>query len=340
MVRGFSRIKETISLKVPDVLPAVIWDQDFIVENNNENYTDFILKPGIMSKCLTKHMNRFDLDYVIVHGDDWLEVEELGVKLTYPENESPAPIGYPVQPGKKINNIKIPDYSRSGRMRIRLEAIKALKGRFNNDIAIIGHVNAPFTMATMIIGLQESMVLIYDNPDFLNEIIEISFNNAMACAKAQIEAGANMLWIGDTTASSWLINLDQFKKWALPYEKKLINYIHSFGVFTFIQLHEKETARIEALLDSDSDIINVANKGDLKEAFDSIRGRKCIFGNIDPESILWKGDMNNIKEKVDRCKQIAGNGAGYIIGCCDNLPRYTPVKNYEFFFEYIRNLKL
>jgi uroporphyrinogen-III decarboxylase len=195
-------------------------------------------------------------------------------------------------------------------------------------------------MASMLIGLEDIMFLIHDNPDFLIKIIEIGFNNAIGCAKAQIEAGANMIWIGDTMASSWVISLEQFKKWALPYQKKLIDYIHNYDVYTFIQMHEKETDRIELMLQTDSDIINVANKADLKEAVNAIKGKKCLFGNIDPESVLFQGTPLKIKEKIDECISIAARGGGYIIGCCDNLPRYTPEENYKFFFDYVKSINL
>lgn len=334
-MNNFSRLKKAIKFKETDVLPSLIFDQDFIVHQNNYKYRQYITSEQIMADCQIKHQKKYDTGFAIIHGDDWMEVEELGVKTVMPENESPYPVKYPITSSKqKINNLSIPNYNKKGRLQIRINAIKEIKAKLKDEIAIIAHVNAPFSMACMLLGLENAMVLIYDNKNFFTKVMDFSLKNAIECVRCQINAGANIIWVGDTFASSWLLSFEHFKDLALPYQKKIIEYIQNLGVFTIIHMHEKETKRIIQSLKTGSDIISFAHKANMKKVVKYINGECCIFGNIDPESILLKGDFAVIKDSIDYCFGLAPK-SGYIIGCCDNLPRLTPEENYNFFFNYI-----
>lgn len=329
------RMRGAIDLEKQEVIPAFLWNQDFVAHEANTKYKAYVTDGSIMAKCQYEHIRKYDMDYAIIHGDDWMEVEEMGVRTILPDNEAPAPVYHPIRPSQPMRNITIPDYKKGGRLQVRIEAIRALRDTFNNDVMIIGHVNAPFTMASYLLGIQDALLLPYDNPDFLVEIMEIGLKNGIECARAQVEAGAHMVWVGDDMASSWTISLEHFRRFALPYQKRIIESIHRYGAYTFIQMHEDELPRLEILLETTSDVINVGRGADLRKVAKVLKGKRCFLGNMDPETVLLKGSISKIKEEIDECISVAAPGGGYIIGSCHNIPRYTPRENYRFFFDYV-----
>ena len=66
-----------------------------------------------------------------------------------------------------------------------------------------------------------------DDPAFVRDLFEFTVEVATRFAEAQIEAGADIIGIGDAAAS--LVGPRIYKEFVWPWEKKLVDSIHAIG---------------------------------------------------------------------------------------------------------------
>jgi len=219
---------------------------------------------------------------------------------------------------------------------VRLEAIQILSDK-RRDKMICGHIAAPFSMALLIGGIENCLIYLHENPALFKDLMEFSLENGINYAKAQIQAGAHAIWVGDVLASSWVISLEHYIKWALPFEKKIIEEIKKFGGITFLQLAENNKERFTKMMEVNSDILNIGPEADIKDILNVTRKEKCLYGGLDPINIIQRGSKEEIERKVKYCID-ATEGKGYILGAGESIPRDTPIENYEIVINSLRKI--
>jgi len=122
-----------------------------------------------------------------------------------------AALGCPVQWGERTrmpdcrggiygieDEIMIPKdlLSRKG-CSVPLEAIRLLRRRFGDEVAVVGKVFGPWTLGYHLFGVEEFLVNTLLKPDAVRRAIHTLKEVAVIFGRAQIEAGADALCLGD-----------------------------------------------------------------------------------------------------------------------------------------------
>ena len=96
------------------------------------------------------------------------------------------------------DEIKIPKdlLTRKG-CRVPLEAIRLLRRRFGDEVAVVGKVFGPWTLGYHLFGVEEFLVNTLLKPDAVRRAIDTLKEVAVEFGRAQIEAGADALCLGD-----------------------------------------------------------------------------------------------------------------------------------------------
>ena len=84
-MNSLERIKKAIKRDKCDRVPVGFCDQEFAVKLLGVKYSDYITKGETMAKVLLNIIDKYDVDWVWIHGDDWIEVENLGHKIEMTE---------------------------------------------------------------------------------------------------------------------------------------------------------------------------------------------------------------------------------------------------------------
>ena len=67
----------------------------------------------------------------------------------------------------------------------------------------------------------------YDDPAFVRDLFEFVLEMELRFARAQMEAGADLIGVGDAAAS--LVGPAIYNEFVWPYEKKLVDGFHAMG---------------------------------------------------------------------------------------------------------------
>ena len=216
-----------------------------------------------------------------------------------------------------------PEPSEGRFMGDRLQALELLRRRAGAERIVEGWVEGPCQAAADLRGINRLMLDFSDDPDFVRDLFEFVLDLALRFARAQIDAGAVQIGIGDPASS--LIGPRLYEAFVLPFQKRLVDGIHAAG--GRVRLHIcGNTRRILAHVGQlGCDIVDIDSMVPLGEARKAMGTEQVLAGGIDPVRVLQRGTPDEVRAAVARCLQDAG--PRYIIAGGCEIPRGTPDEN-------------
>ncbi len=330
-------IKKCIALQIPKRLPIIALSEEFDVRMANETYSNFDSHPDIMAKVIMETVKRFDYDWAWLQVDDCIVYEILGVGCIGGGNILRATKDYLPATSETLRSLKIPDFKNDGRAPILLEAISKVRSKLGNTVCVCGRTEAPFSSASLLYGLSQTMFLIYDNPKLLKDTCEFFIDLQIEFGRVQKEAGAHALWFGDCNASSHFLSLDHYQKFALPYANQVAKAYKEMGLITFYHASEDKLPYIELMADMDIDILSVGENANLVAAYNLVGNKKCLCGNVDPIRTLQRGTPEDVEREVKKIIDTVSRRGGHIMNSGEMIPRDTPEENMLAYMSAGRN---
>jgi uroporphyrinogen-III decarboxylase len=126
-----------------------------------------------------------------------------------------------------LASFNLPDFVPGGRMEDRIRGIELLLQRVGQELFVEGWVEGPCAEGADLRGINHIMLYFSDDPYFVNDLFSVVVEGAIRFARPQIEAGADIIGIGDVVAS--LVGPRIYKEFVWPWEKKLVDAIHEMG---------------------------------------------------------------------------------------------------------------
>ena len=162
-----------------------------------DSFLDLCYNPDYSSEITLQPIRRFGLDAAILFSDILVIPDALGQKVSFVENEGPKL--NPLMDFSDLKNLQ------PGHCIEKLEpvftAIEKTKSKLDHKTALIGFCGAPWTVASYMIAGKGSpdqapaRVRAYDNPGFMNDLIDLLVDVSISYLKAQIKAGIEIIQI-------------------------------------------------------------------------------------------------------------------------------------------------
>jgi [methyl-Co(III) methanol-specific corrinoid protein]:coenzyme M methyltransferase len=220
--------------------------------------------------------------------------------------------------------VTIPDdFLDRGCLPALLEAIRLLKARFGDEVAVMGGVVGPFSIATSLLGTPPLLKTSYKNPGAVRQYLEAGERAGTLLARAMVAAGADVIVVEDMMASLDMISPKIYRELVAPYETAQIGQIpapviiHICGAVDPIM---PDIARTGAAAISVEHRVNVAA---VLERFRSEGLTTPIAGNIDPVGVLCQNDRESVIQAV---QQAVAAGVSIVSPGCAVAPD-TPTAN-------------
>lgn len=158
-----------------------------------------------------------------------VEAEALGAEVAYFEdNTLPTVLGAIVSCESDVNELKVPNPRKAGRMGMFLEACREIDAKIGKNVPVGGCVVGPFTLAAILRGFDDFLCdIMLEDPIFdklMDFTFEVSYNYALEFVKAGLSVAINESWIAPP-----LLSPELFYNKVLPYEKRLIGKLKENG---------------------------------------------------------------------------------------------------------------
>ena len=280
-------------------------------------------------------------DILAAISDTYYVAEGFGVAVDHHPNATPTFRTPAVQELDAIAHLEVPDPHRAGRMPVYLEAIHRLRDQVKDEVPIRSPCTGLFTLAGHLLGTERFLMEIAmadGEPggaaeSALRMLLDKTTQALAAFAKACLDAGARIVGVGDSLASSDVISPAMFHKWVLPFEKRLFAEINAHGkpagALTLFHVCGNTTPILEAMADTGAQLLELDSKVDLRVAKTRVGQRVGLVGNLDPAAVLRNGSAAAVERAAEQAIRDAGPGGGFILGSGCEVPAHTPRANVE-----------
>jgi uroporphyrinogen decarboxylase len=332
VIEDFQSIREN---KIPRRVPVVACSEEFDVRwYGKYSYEEFCQDGDKIFEVYKASIERFNYDWAWIQIDDCFEFEPLGVAVKGEGDILRATYGYLPVNRNTLNNLPTMDPLKDGRMPEKLKAIRKLKDYFGDTVLITGSCAAPFSAVGLTFSLEESMMLMLTDPQFLYDAMDYWKEFYKHYIKAQQQAGADAIWLGDCNAFSSMVSLPQYREHILPVTKELITYCEKeLNIMIWLHNSEIKTDHVVAHFPMGMSFESIGPAADIRQMRKATIGRLPISGNLDPISVLWQGNPESIAADVKRIMGICKEGGGYIFNTGEMNPRQITEENMSAYME-------
>jgi MtaA/CmuA family methyltransferase len=268
---------------------------------------------------------KYDIDYVSAISDPAVEAHDCGAAVVFYEDQPPGIDEQNAVLAEKENlaGLKAPEPSNGKRMSNRLQVVSALKEQAGSGKMVEGWVEGPCAQAADLRGVNRLMLDFFDDPGFVRDLFEFVFDMEMSFAKAQIEAGADIIGVGDAAAS--LIGPALYEQFVFTLEKRYAQTIASYGALSRLHICGNTTALLSKFAELGFDIVDIDFLVPFEKTRPALGPGQVIVSNLDPVRVLRNGNPCAIYKELQRCRDIAK--PRFIVGAGCEVVRDTPEEN-------------
>lgn len=257
--------------------------------------------------------------------------EALGATLNYYEkDESRFP-----QPAKPLfastkhltqSYFQNEDFLNKGRLPIICEAIRRLKADIGDEVVISGIIPGPYTMLLYLVEPGGLFTEMKREPGAVQEALfqlSIFLSNL---ARSYRSTGADFITLHEMGGSPGFIGPAKFEQFVFPAVKQLVGDLPRPVV---LSVCGNTNRSMHLLAQAGAGAVSVDQTNDLAVSRQAL-GHTCLFGNIDPVTVLQEGGEAEITEAVHRAREA---GVDAVWPGCD-LVIQTPARNIEFLIHH------
>jgi len=247
-------------------------------------------------------MDEIGMDAVGVISDPYRETSAFGAKVTFPEEEVPRCMEILVRSMEDIGQLKNPDVYREERTLDRIKGAEALRKQVGAKVPVIGWIEGPLAESCDLAGVNEVLLKIFMEPDFVKRLTDKIMPTAKEFARAQVEAGCDIVGVGDAICSQ--VDVQTYREFVKEKHLELFEYIQSLGARVKLHICGNITHLLEDLREVKPDIVDIDWMVDMDQAFEKLGKNIIRCGNLDPVSVVQDRTPGEIREETERlCKQ-------------------------------------
>jgi uroporphyrinogen-III decarboxylase len=256
------------------------------------------------------------------------------------DKEHPAmPVGYLPLERETLHKFKIPDAAREMRLPLHLEMLRRLKQEFGGDILVMGRIAAPFTSLALVYGIEELMLATIVNPDLVVENVKFFIDHQTAFGKAQLAAGADLIWLGDCCASSMFCSLDCCRKYAFAAAAEVAASLIACGGLVIYHSGDASLNYLAEQVQLPVNAVNVGEGCSLTAVRERVGREMCLMGNFDP-ILLRDGAPAEIAEAAARMARENLPGGRYLFNTGESVMCNSPAANVSAMLNAVRQVSL
>ncbi len=329
---GRERVLAALERRPVDRMPLMPITMMFAADTAGVRYRDYVSDHRVLAEAQMLTASRYNFDYVSAISDPAREASDLGAAIEWFDSQPPAIIESHalLQDKARLASLKIPSPVATGRMRDRVDGVALLARLVGNERVVEGWIEGPCAMAADLRGVNTLMLDFHDDPDFVLALFEFVVAMELEFARAQVEAGAVLMGIGDAAAS--LVGPRIYERFVFPYERRLVDGVRAMGARVRLHICGNTRKILKGMGETGAEMADIDYPVSLAEARAGTGANIVLAGNLDPVRVVRDGTPASILEGLSECHRQAGRH--YIVAAGCEIPRGTPEANLRAMAQY------
>jgi uroporphyrinogen decarboxylase len=326
----------------PDTVPVMLHNFMMAASEAGVTMTQFRSQPQLLARAVIQAVERYGYDGIMIDVDTVTLAGAAGVPIDFPRDEPARVAGRMLQSleaAADLPPINILDYLP---VRVWLEAVQLLKYHCGDEIYIRGNCDqCPFTLASLIRGMDDWLVDLMDpqNEPMVHRLLEFCTEITSQFIRQMSATGAHMLSNGDSVAGPELVSPSIFRRFALPYTRRIVVLTHTLGLPYILHICGNTGLIIDDMIATGADGLELDYKTDPELAHLKMKDRLVFAGNIDPSAILARGTPETVRESTLNLLNIFRDTPRFILNAGCAIPPTTPSANLRALVQTAREFR-
>jgi len=271
-------------------------------------------------------VERFGYDWAVVFPDDYVEFEPLGLTMRDSPDTPTMPEHYLPMNRETLRGFQIPDAGKDMRLPIHLEMLKKTKEKIGDSVWVTGRIAAPFSSLALLYGVDALLMNLLFDPDLVRDNLRFFVAHQIAFGKAQFDAGADLLWLGDCVAASRFISAGHYEEFAFEPAAEVASALS--GERTRLIYHASETSMPHLRLQTQLPVsaVNLGEDVSIAAVKKELTPTMGIMGNFDP-ILLRDGSPEQVMQATRDIIRENRPGGPYIFNTSEGITPDTPPEN-------------
>lgn len=293
------------------------------------SFLNLCKNPHLACEVTLQPLARFELDAAILFSDILTVPDAMGLGLYFAEGEGPK-FERPLRDEWEIRDLTAPDPN--VHLRYVMDAVAEIRRALNNTLPLIGFSGSPWTLACyMVEGGSSSdyrtvKTMLYDRPDLLHRILDVTTTAVISYLNAQIESGAQAVMIFDSWGGA--LSHAAYREFSLNYMERIIAGLkrsHGGERVPSILFTKGGGQWLEAIAATGCDAVGLDWTTDLGEARQRVGDRVALQGNLDPMVLF--ASPEKVAVEARRVLDSYGSETGHIFNLGHGISQFTPPEN-------------
>lgn len=303
------------------------------------SFLNLCKNPQLACEVTLQPLARFNLDAAILFSDILTVPDAMGLGLYFAEGEGPK-FERPLRNEWEIRDLTAPDPN--VHLRYVMDAVAEIRRALNNAVPLIGFSGSPWTLACYMVeggasaDYRRIKTMLYDRPDLLHRILDVTATAVTDYLNAQIESGAQAVMIFD----SWggVLSHAAYHEFSLAYMRRIIAGLkrtHDGQRVPCIVFTKGGGQWLEAIADAGCDAVGLDWTTDLGAARQRVGDRVALQGNLDPMVLFATSDK--VETEARRVLDGFGEGTGHVFNLGHGISQFTPPENVAVLINAVHN---
>ncbi len=282
--------------------------------------------PSLACEVTMQPLARYSLDAAILFSDILTVPDAMGLGLYFAEGEGPK-FERPLRQEWEIRDLQAPDpYVH---LRYVMDAVAEIRRALGNSVPLIGFSGSPFTLACYMVeggssdDFRALKTMLYDRPDLLHRILDVTALAVVDYLNAQIESGAQAVMIFDTWGGA--LSHAAYGEFSLAYLQRVIGglkKVHDGERIPSIVFTKGGGQWLEAIAGIGCDAVGLDWTTDIGDARRRVGDRVALQGNMDPMALFATPDA--VASEARRIIDAYGPGTGHVFNLGHGISQFTP----------------
>jgi len=293
------------------------------------SFMDLCKNPELACEVTMQPLRRYNLDAAILFSDILTVPDAMGLGLYFAEGEGPK-FTDPANTKQAIEKLFVPDPETD--LSYVMDAVRTIRKELDGNVPLIGFSGSPWTLATYMVEGGSSKTfstikaMLYNEPELLHKLLEITAQAVTQYLNAQIKAGAQAVMLFDTWGGA--LSYYAYPEFSLNYMQQIKtglireNEGRAVPVIMFTKgggIWLKQQAAIGV------DALGLDWSVDINKARNLVGDKVALQGNMDP--CVLHGNEEAIKREVARIIDGFGKGPGHVFNLGHGIqPEMDPDK--------------
>jgi uroporphyrinogen decarboxylase len=178
----------------------------------------------------------------------------------------------------------------------------------------------------MVRGIQNIYLDMWEEPNFVKDLVEFCIEPTIRYAKAAIEAGADLIWTSNPTASMTMISREYYEQFVTWSTKRFFDGIRAAGKEVLFHICGDWQDRVDLVVAEGPAIIHI-DQMDLGEVKARYGSQVAIMGNVKTTKTLLVKTPAEVEQETLTILQKGKAGGGFLLAPDCLTPRDTPDEN-------------